>query len=627
MEQPTSEGEVRPTEQVDDQPKELDVVSLWSKRIKKAEDKLEPYWKEEGRLFEYWWMWMRRRGPFLNNYVPPEAHSHVESVTSKITRTRPELRVLARNQQSAGREPKVGELDRYAWQEMGMDNIYTRFVKRGLWMGLAVEKLTWRTETTEIEEEVPVYAKDEMGAPVLDEQGQPVQIGTEIQKRVVPIYDAPQPELIDNTDFIYPLGYDSIEALPWGDHRITKWRSEIDEELYEPEDLKKLDKEHGNSTPTDYKADRYRVMEFPEPLSAQEDENPAVVNLAQMNDSEGGNMENDYKLEMHELWIRKSPKYPKGKRYTIVNGKFLLRRKNGLDDNPTPDGDLPFVAWSPVDDTFHLRGMGLVREMEKAFLYKKKQRDQRLDNVDISIHGMWKVQSNEDLDDDELMAFPNNVIRLSNLANAQRVEMRDTTAPSVREESINDQDIQKATGTNDYSAGVSPDEKRTATEIDTLVTSANERYDGIIRSLNRALGRHGKLVLKLFQQNWDAPQLARLIGEDGAVSFLQLDPLEFQGDFEFQYDVAPALATNSVVRSQGMELLSIISKIPGTNIRPVVLKVIKSFKDLNISPDEVYPEPPAIDPAVPPATPPEGLPAPGSTNPTNASEMAQTQTL
>jgi hypothetical protein len=601
-----------------------DLVSQWVERVKKAEDNLRPYFDQEKRLWEYWWMWSEREGPYRNNYVPPDAHATVESVTPRLTKGRPHLRVLPRITQDMSleqaqalltRTQNVEDLDRYAWQEMGFDDGFEKFVKRGVWMDFAVEKITWKTETEEVEEEEPVTF---LG----------IQLGVKKVKRQVPIYDSPVSEIIDNTDFIYPLGYSSIETLPWAAHRIIKWRSEIDESLYDKQALAELDKEHRTYSPTDYKADRLRIREFPEPFKANTTENRNATTYA--TSSEGlGNKKDDYKVELVEIYTRKSKDHPKGQTITIANGKVKLRAK----DNPTPDADLPFNAWTPIDDTYHLRGMGLVREQEKVLLYKKKQRDQRLDNVDIIIQGMGLLSDSETVDDDEFTAFAGNIVRLSNIDSYKPLVRPDVTGSSVREEEVIDRDGQRATAANDYVSGAGANTKRTATEVEKVTGSSGERYDGIIRRLNRVLNRRGRIILKLYQKNWDTAKLAHLIGPDGAVEFKKMAPFEFEGDFDFQYDVRSVLATKEVTRSQGMELISMLSKIPadhpqfqGMNLRPVVMKVIETFEELKIDPKEVLPD---LPPQLPEGPQPEemNLPGPEQGTPDLASILSQSSRI
>jgi hypothetical protein len=596
------------------------LATEWVERVKKASDNLEAYFKLEKRLWEYWWMWSPRSGPFRNNYVPPDGHAIVESTTPRMTKGRPSLRVIPRINQGTtmeqanlllDRTQNVEQLALYADQEMDFDAFFERFVKRGVWMDFATEKITWKTETTEVTEEV----QEEVPKTFLG-----VQYGSEIVTKTVTrqevIYNSPVSELLDNTDFIYPLGYATIETLPWAANRITKWRSEIDEKLYTPEALAELDRSKGGQfTPVDYKADRLRIREFPEPLETDTEANQNSTSIS-INDQQVGNQKDDYKVQLLEIYVRKNAKYPKGRLITIANDKTVLRDI----ENPTPDGDLPFNVWSPLTDTYHLRGMGLVREMEKVILYKKKQRDQRLDNVDIIIQGMGILQSNEEADDDEFTAFPNNIIRLSNVNAFKPLVRPDVTGSSVREEEMIDRDGQRASASSDYTMGTRPSGDRSATEISAVVGSSGEKLDGVIRGLNRVLNRRGKMILKLYQANWDTMQLARIMGPDGAVDFKEFDPLEFQGDFDFMYDVRPVMATKEVVRKQGMELIGTLSKLPpndpqfaGMNLRPVVREVVKTFDELRINMDEVFPA--VFTPPPPPPMPLQGPPMDGGIPP------------
>lgn len=591
-------------------PKDEDIVSIWTEKIKKAQDNLKPYWEAENRYWNYWWMWSEREGPFLNNYVPPEIHAAVETITPRIAGEKPALAIVPRIREDMTLEEAnalvqktkaVMNLERYAWQEMDADKNFRTIVKRGLWLELGVGIITWKTDTTEEMEKRPVFMRDENNQLIIGADNEPIQMGEQEMKVSKIIYDAPFEEILDNTDFIYPLGYPDFDSLPWAVRRIVKWRSEIDESLYDPAKLKELDQSYSTKFVEQYKHDRLRIREFPEPLKGATTEDVNAQNYA-IDESQIGNKKDDYKIELWELWIKRSRLYPQGKLYTIANQKVQIRKNT---DNPTPDGDLPFYGWTPISDTFHLRGMGLPRQIQKAFLYKKRQRDQRLDNVDVTIQGRWLLQSDEDVDDDEFKAYPNNVIRLSNINNVKPVVAPDITNPSVREEKYTDEDMSVASGQNDFVQGGNPGRKETATGIEKLVQSANTRYDSIAQELNSALNRRGKLILKLFQKNWDKEKLVRIMGENGALEFLSLNPLEFQGDFDFQYDVKPALMLREIVREQGMSLLSIISKIPGANIQtliPILKPLLGTFKEIGVNPQEI------IESLTQPQIPPQELP-------------------
>ena len=571
----------QPTQDASIQDPEL--LSMWTRRLKKAADNLDPYFQQEKRLWEYWHMWAFRQGPFLSNYVPPDGHAAIESITPRLTQQRPELAVTALNPDSVGKEPHIELMDNYAWQVLNADETFERLTKRGLWLDFAVAKVGWETQTEVGYEEQPIIEPH----PVT---GEPVQTGVQQVPTVNVTVNRPIEELVDNTDFTYPLGYDSWEKLPWVRQKITKWRSEIDEELYDADALKQLDAEKGGYKPQNYKAERLRVRDFPEPLLTETNDNKNTV-LLQEDQNNGGNEKDDYLIELSEIYVRGTKKRPAGQLLTIANDRLILRNK----DNPTPKGELPFYGWTPIDDTFHLRGMGLMRAMEKGLLYKKRQRDQRLDNVDLIINSGWFLQENENIEDDELTSYPGNITRLSSLQNAKPKVVPDATGSSVREEQLIESDLGKISASNDYTQGAKPTADRSATEVSALASSSNSRYDGYTRRLNRALNRRGKLLLSLFQANWDQDQMARVIGPDGAAQFATLD---LEGEFDLQYDVRPALATKEVVRSQVMDALGVLGKLPPSpfmgppNLKPLVEEFIKSFDELKLDPAEVITPPP-----------------------------------
>src|ERR1041385_4056697 len=527
-----------------------DTIKLWTSRFNRAKTFLDPFFERDQQAFEFYYMWREFRGPYRANIFPPDVHAAVESITPRLTNGRPRPICLA-GKRITGETASRVQAGHYAlWSIMNMDDLFEICVKRGTWMGFGPEKVTWKTEghDEQVFEDQPIT--DPMGqvigtkkVAVLDAEGKPAT-------KFVVTYHAPVSEAVDPSRVFFPRGYAREEDLPWVLFQYFKPKDALSEKLYE---LSKLDGEASNKTTAeDLTLERDKVHRLPRKsqVLGQTDDGSAGHSI----DSTGQDDEKDNPIiELWEIYERPCKKYPKGRLVTIANRKVILRDR----ENPMPEGELPLVVFGYIEDTFNLRNIGVGRELERLTLERADKRNQRMENVTRTVDGMTYVQENETVEDSDFEHRPNGIIRLKDLASVQDRRPPDVTPNASREDDMLLADMAKATGANEYVVGGGKRQDEALGQTDILVSSSNERYDGVIRRLERSLNRHARLVHMLVQQNWEDGQQLEWVDANGELQEQDFDPADFGAVSanRVRYDAKSVIAYKELARKQGMQLM------------------------------------------------------------------------
>lgn len=142
-------------------------------------------------------------------------------------------------------------------------------------------------------------------------------------------------------------------------------------------------------------------------------------------------------------------------------------------------------------------GMGLVEPVINNVHELWTLRRQRLDNINLILNRMWKVNSLADIDLDTLISTPNGIILTDNMEGVQAIETGDVTNSAYNEARIVQEDIENATAPRSIQgAPESGRLGRTAKGAQLIVGQALEKF-AVGTKLVEDLGI--KRVLKLVQ--------------------------------------------------------------------------------------------------------------------------------
>lgn len=142
-------------------------------------------------------------------------------------------------------------------------------------------------------------------------------------------------------------------------------------------------------------------------------------------------------------------------------------------------------------------GMGLVEPIINNVHELWTLRRQRIDNINLILNRMWKVNSLADVDLDTLISSPNGIILTDNMEGVEPIETGDVTASAYNEARIVQEDIENATAPRSIQgAPESGRLGRTAKGAQLIVGQALEKF-AVGTKLVEDLGI--KRVLKLVQ--------------------------------------------------------------------------------------------------------------------------------
>ena len=204
--------------------------------------------------------------------------------------------------------------------------------------------------------------------------------------------------------------------------------------------------------------------------------------------------------------------------YTVGARKVVLKKEK----NPF-NGLLPFVMARYIPVQHELYGIGIPEVSKTLQEELNTVRNQRMDNVNLIINRMFVANKYADIDFDQLVSYPGNVILTNDVTSIVPLDTRDITKSAYQEEEIIKRDIDNAVGEYEYSRGALPPRKETATGIVRLQQAASVRFDTVVKMLEFTVIRHiAKMFLWLDYQFLPPDQLKQILGE--------MDYTKYNGD-------------------------------------------------------------------------------------------------
>jgi len=276
-------------------------------------------------------------------------------------------------------------------------------------------------------------------------------------------------------------------------------------------------------------------------------------------------------VEVLEYWDRD--------KIIVIGAKnFVLK----IEDNPF-QGLLPFIMARYIPVQHELYGIGIPEVAENLQEELNSVRNQRMDNVNLIINRMWIANKYADIDFDNMISYPGNVI-LSNDVNAIKpLDTRDVTKSAYMEEDIIKRDMDTATGEYSYSKGEPPERRETATGIIRLQQASNIRFDTIIKMLEFTVLRSiAKMFVWLDYHFLPPEEFAKIVGIEefqryNGMSFYQQDINEMLKQYNFQPMGSSTTAIKEVRIQQIMQAYKMFNQDPymdQVELRKMVLDVL-----------------------------------------------------
>lgn len=113
--------------------------------------------------------------------------------------------------------------------------------------------------------------------------------------------------------------------------------------------------------------------------------------------------------------------------------------------NPFHHQERPILRTTLFNVPKEWYGIGMVEPIIPLQHELNTLRNQRLDNINLAINRMWKVNSLADVDVDALISLPNGIILTDDMEAVQPIVMPDVTASAYNDSAIIQNDIENAT--------------------------------------------------------------------------------------------------------------------------------------------------------------------------------------
>lgn len=296
----------------------------------------------------------------------------------------------------------------------------------------------------------------------------------------------------------------------------------------------------------DHMADNYKVDEF------------RHLRLGSVDISE--DMYGDWKSNRKSIMVLKY--WDREKIYHIAAGKFVLME----DENPFGD-ILPYIMMKYTPVPHELYGIGIPEMIESLQNELNELRNQRLDNVNLINNRMFVVNKLADIDIDNMISYPGNVIMTNDMNAVVPLVTPDITRSIYMEEDIIKRDMQNATGEFEYSRGATPSHRETATGIIKLQQAANIRFDAVLKNVEFTFRDIAKLFIWYNSQFLEPSDFARIVGvrdfiRMGGNYFYQIPVEEMLKLYHFQPVGSSMTAVKDLRIQQIMQLYQMAAQDP-----------------------------------------------------------------
>lgn len=297
----------------------------------------------------------------------------------------------------------------------------------------------------------------------------------------------------------------------------------------------------------------------------------------------------------------------------VLGGSIIVQdtRKNKFAKTPYQH---PFNESRYVTHSGEYFGSGYPELCKGLQMELNLVRNQRRDNLTLTLNKMFKLQMSEELDDDDLISEPGGVIRLMNMDNLDSFEFEDVTQNAYQEESVIKSDIENTTGEFTYSRGGTPERRETATAIVRLQNASQPRFTMNMQESEincfRQICKKTAMLCHKFQ---DEAEMAKIIGRDRARKIKALPADDLARSFGYKFANTDLSGMKEMRVNMLSNALEMCLKIPpqatqqGPNpyvmdTRPIAAKLFSQLDFINVEGEIIKnaTPPPPVQPEAPP---------------------------
>ena len=481
---------------------DMSLVDMVSVRRQNSQNYLINYWD---KWRDYYQLYRSIPNNAYQSYVGranlfvPYVYSTIETIIPRLTANQPKAQVAPRRPTDL-RGAKLNQiLFDYYWQRQRMKAKFKLWVKEGLLYGTGVVKTVWNS------------VKDEPETFVVD--------------------------LAGGSIFFDPTNTNLNDPSMWWIHEYEESIDDILENPnYEiPGFLKRDDELIVEGGKDDAVGNYYKdFREYVQGKTPGKDSEARVGKIWEF-----------WGLVDNKPWL-----------ISVLDGKYLIRNEA----NPYEHGRPPFVVWVDIPVAHEPLGIGEVEPIERLQYELNDVRNQRMDNVTQNLHQMWKIHKGADIDESELVWRPNGVLHTDLMEGIEPIQVPDMTRSAYNEESLIKQDIEVASGVNDFNRGVQGDgASDTARGLMLQQEVANARFQAKLDNIEDGLIILGEMQLANIQQFMPESKVIR-ITDNKQVKWREFSKKEIQGQFDLVIEMGATQPMNKEVRrANARELIATVA--------------------------------------------------------------------
>lgn len=525
-----------------------------------------------------------------SNVQIPYVQAAVETMVPRIVDARPEFTVMGRNEDDQMKAQKQQELMNYFWEIAGMDATAEDFVRSTLIYGTGFLQVSWKKDVRKLK-----FLKS-------NDIASKKYKWTEEEKV---FYDAPFCEWVDNYNLWYDWHNTSRKSKQFWFKRLVLTEPEIRRRYPMADKVRmSLAMNAPGGDLIDYAAIRQQVRTTN--LYTTKESASQMISASGTvygTDKYYSTQDNTLKMyEVYEWWRPFDDSYA-----VIVGGSYVPIFKDGAMPIPFDFKEAPFIDAAYLKIPGEFEGYGLPMILESPQIMLNLVKNQRLDAATLSIHKMWIVNPLANVNKDELVTRPFGIIYSIDPNGVREIQFSDIKPSAYKEEELLKNDMQYASGVDDFSMGVGGG-SNSATEVRHLRESTLERVRMFVNHLGDAYADVLRYWMDLTRQLLTKDMTIRILGESGQQEFPLIQKSDLRGNYDYRATVLPSIAgQDEVKKKQDMDLFQLLINMPFVDPQKLTTRVItdwgwtldgltKSEEDMAQQP-QVGPDGQPIDPA------------------------------
>lgn len=279
---------------------------------------------------------------------------------------------------------------------------------------------------------------------------------------------------------------------------------------------------------------------------------------------------------------------------TVVNRQAVLEDRV----NPFHHGEIPFlkITYNQLEGEF--AGLGMVIPALDLQDEINAKRNQRLDNVNLTLNPPMKVIRGTDLTEEDVKLTPGKFIPVDGREDIEPFQVANVTGSAYQEEEYIVRDLNEVTAVHPYQMGMPPEHGRErATTVVALQSAGTAPVQAQVALIEESFLVPLVHQLVALNQQFLSPQSAvKIIDDIGFAEMLYMSREDVEGDFHLVWNgsSADSVAERQFKVNQLINLLGVLERVPGVNLTEYVRKILHlaGIKGINriIPPQGVAPE-------------------------------------